>query len=113
VTNGATVFQGLPAEIYQNPSNSAYGATIDVQKVANLFGPHTFSIGLGYNRAIYIYKVAKDYVGGRFSFPAANADGVPIQQVGGSDALVGTPTRCNLFPHLGSCRLPIVSVPAL
>jgi hypothetical protein len=109
VTNGATVFQGLPAGIYQNPSSSAYGATIDVQKVANLFGPHTFSIGLGYNRAIY--KVAKDYVGGRFAFPATNADGAPIQQVGGSDPLVGTPTSATFFLTVAPAGCPLSQCP--
>jgi hypothetical protein len=92
-TNGIAGFQGLG--IYQNPVNKSYGANLDVQKVANLFGPHTFSVGVAFNRATY--SVNKDYSGPRFAFPATNADGVAIQDVGGSDALVGAPTSAAFY----------------
>jgi hypothetical protein len=92
-TNGIAGFQGLG--IFQNPINKSYGANLDVQKVANLFGPHTFSVGVGFNRATY--SVSKDYSGGRFAFPAANAAGVPIQDVGGNAGLVGAPTSAAFY----------------
>jgi hypothetical protein len=95
-TNGIAGFQGLG--IFQNPKNKSYGANLDVQKVANLFGPHTFSVGVGFNRAIY--SVNKDYSGPRFAFPAANADGTPIQDIGGSDALVGAQTSAAFYLSL-------------
>jgi hypothetical protein len=109
VTSGSTVFQGLPAGIFQNPSSKSYGATIDVQKVTNLFGPHTFSVGVGFNRAIY--KVAKDYVGPRFAFPTTNAVGTPIQQVGGNDALAGTPTSASFFLAVAPAGCPASRCP--
>ena len=92
-TNGVAGFQGLG--IYQNPENKSYGATIDIQKVANLFGPHTFSGGFGFGRATYL--VARDYSGPRFAFPSTNADGVAIQDVGGNDALVGAQTSSAFY----------------
>jgi hypothetical protein len=92
-TNGIAVYQGIG--IYQNPTNKSYGATLDVQKVANLFGPHTFSVGVGFNRATY--SVNKDYSGGRFAFPATNAAGTPIQSVGGSNGLAGAPTSAAFY----------------
>jgi hypothetical protein len=92
-TNGIAGFQGLGQ--YQNPDNTSYGVNLDVQKVANLFGPHTFSIGVGFNRALY--SVNKDYSGGRFPFPAANMAGTPIQQVGGNDTLVGAQTSAAFY----------------
>ena len=97
-TNGVAGFQGLG--IYQNPENKSYGATIDIQKVANLFGPHTFSGGFGFGRATYL--VARDYSGPRFAFPSTNADGVAIQDVGGNDALVGAQTSCGVLSLKGS-----------
>ena len=87
-TNGSSSFQGLTGGAFQNPDNKSYGATIDIQKVVNLFGGHTFSGGFGFGRATYI--VTRDYTGARFAFPTTNADGTPIQQIGGSDALAGT-----------------------
>ena len=92
-TNGVAGFQGLGQ--YQNPNNTSYGVNLDVQKVANLFGPHTFSVGVGFNRALY--SVNKDYSGGRFPFPAANMAGTPIQQVGGNDTLVGASTSAGFY----------------
>ena len=86
-TVGIEGFQGLG--LVQNPVNKSYGGTIDLQKVVNLFGPHTFSGGFGYNRATY--NVTRDYSGPRFAFPSTNADGVSITDpaVGGSAALAG------------------------
>ena len=45
---------GTNGGIVQNPKNKSYGATIDIQKVVNLFGPHTFSGGFGFGRATYL-----------------------------------------------------------
>jgi hypothetical protein len=95
LTNGSTIYQGLAAGIYQNPTSDSYGTAIDLQKVTNLFGPHTFSGGFAFNRAIY--QVAKDYAGGRFPFPTTNADGTPIQQVGGNDTLAGASTSASFY----------------
>jgi hypothetical protein len=94
-TNGIAQFQGLPGGFNQNPVNKSYGATIDIQKLVNLYGPHTFSGGFGFNRATY--NVNRDYTGGRFAFPATNLAGVPIQEIGGSDALVGAPTSASFY----------------
>ena len=94
-TNGSLSFQGLSGGAFQNPSNKSYGATIDIQKVVNLFGTHTFSGGFGFNRATYL--VTRDYSGPRFPFPTANADGVPIQKVGGNDALAGTSSSASFY----------------
>jgi Carboxypeptidase regulatory-like domain len=93
-TVGSATFQGLTSGIFQNPKNKSYGATIDIQKVVNLFGPHTFSGGFGFNRATYL--VDRDY-GPRFSFPTTNIAGVPIQQIGGNDGMVGTPTSAAFY----------------
>jgi hypothetical protein len=93
-TVGSVNFQGLVGGIYQNPQNKAYGATIDIQKIVNLFGPHTFSGGFGFNRATYL--VNRDY-GPRFTFPTTNAAGVPIQQVGGNDTLAGAQTSAAFY----------------
>jgi hypothetical protein len=109
VTNGSSTFQGLPAGIFQNPNNKAYGVTLDVQKVTNLFGPHTFSVGVGFNRAIY--KVAKDYAGPRFNFPATNAIGTPIQQIGGSNQLAGASTSAAFFLENAPAGCPTTLCP--
>ncbi|MDT7810143.1 MAG: hypothetical protein QOJ51_834 [Acidobacteriaceae bacterium] len=89
-TGAPLTLQGLG--FFQNPINKSYGVTLDVQKVANLhqFGSHTFSVGVGFNRATY--NVFKEYSGGRFAFPTTNANGVPIQNVGGNDTLAGAST---------------------
>jgi hypothetical protein len=96
-TIGSATFQGLTSGIFQNPKNKSYGATIDIQKVVNLFGPHTFSGGFGFGRATY--EVNRDYAGVRFAFPSTNADGVPIQTsgVGGNDALVGAMSSASFY----------------
>jgi hypothetical protein len=102
-TNGVAGYQGLG--IYQNPVNTSYGFNLDVQKVANLFGAHTFSVGVGFNRALY--SVDQDYSGGRFAFPATNAAGTPIQQVGGNNGLVGAQTSASFYlsnvPSTATC----------
>jgi hypothetical protein len=106
-TNGVAGFQGLG--FYQNPQGTSYGVNLDVQKVATLYGPHTFSVGVGFNRALY--KLNKDYSGGRFAFPATNIDGTPIQQVGGNDALVGAQTSAAFYlsnvPKSATCPLSL------
>lgn len=84
-TSGTRDYQGLGP--YQNPNNTSYGATIDIQKIVNIFGPHTFSGGFGYNRALY--KVSRDESGPRFAFPSTNRDGTPIGNVGAPDGLAG------------------------
>jgi hypothetical protein len=109
LTVGSTNFQGLNGGYVQNPKNKSYGATIDIQKVANLFGPHTFSGGFGFGRATYI--VDKDYIGGRFPFPSTNADGVPVTDVGGSSALVGTPTSAAFYLQTASSNCPTTLCP--
>jgi hypothetical protein len=106
-TNGIAGFQGLGQ--YQNPNNTSYGVNLDVQKVANLFGPHTFSVGVGFNRALY--SVNKDYSGGRFPFPAANVAGTPIQQVGGNDSLVGAATSAGFYLSLAPSGCPTTLCP--
>lgn len=92
-TNGVLGFQGLG--FWQNPQNTSYGVTLDVQKVVPFFGQHTFSVGIGFNRALY--SLNKDYSGNRYNFPATNIAGTPIQQVGGSDTLVGAPTSAAFY----------------
>ena len=109
LTVGSTNFQGLNGGFVQNPKNKSYGATIDIQKIANLFGPHTFSGGFGFGRATYL--VDKDYIGGRFPFPSTNADGVPITDVGGSSALAGTPTSAAFYLQTASSNCPTTLCP--
>lgn len=106
-TNGVAGFQGLG--IYQNPNNTSYGVNLDVQKVVNLFGPHTFSVGIGFNRAIY--EVSKDYSGGRFNFPTANADGTPLQQIGGNNTLAGAPTSASYYLEVAPAGCPTTLCP--
>ena len=92
-TIGVQSYQGLG--FWQNPQNTSYGVTLDVQKVAPLFGQHTFSVGIGFNRALY--SLNKDYSGSRYNFPATNIAGTPIQQIGGTDTLVGAPTSASFY----------------
>jgi Carboxypeptidase regulatory-like domain len=94
-TVGSTGFQGLG--FYQNPQNTSYGTNLDLQKLVDMhrYGSHTFSVGLGFNRAIY--KLYKDYSGGHFNFPTTNAAGTPIQEVGGNDALAGASTDAAFY----------------
>jgi hypothetical protein len=107
-TNGIAGFQGLGQ--YQNPDGTSYGVNLDVQKVANILGSsHTFSIGVGFNRALY--SVNKDYSGGRFAFPATNIAGTPIQQVGGNDTLVGAPTSAAFYLSLAPSGCPTTLCP--
>jgi hypothetical protein len=94
-TVGSTGFQGLNAGIFQNPQNKSYGATIDIQKVVNLFGPHTFSGGFGFNRATYL--VDRDYNGPRFNFPTTNIAGVPIEEIGGNTGLAGASSSAAFY----------------
>jgi hypothetical protein len=108
-TVGVQGFQGLNGGYVQNPKNKSYGGTIDIQKIVNLFGPHTFSGGFGFGRATYI--VDKDYIGGRFPFPATNADGVPITDVGGNSAQVGTPTSAAFYLSTASSNCPTTLCP--
>jgi carboxypeptidase family protein len=108
-TVGSQGFQGLNGGIVQNPSNKSYGATIDIQKIASLFGPHTFSGGFGFNRATYL--VNRDYIGPRFAFPATNADGVPISDVGGSSGLAGTSTSAAFYLQTASSNCPTTLCP--
>ena len=103
-TGAPLTLQGLG--FFQNPINKSYGVTLDVQKVANLhqFGSHTFSVGVGFNRATY--NVFKEYSGGRFAFPTTNADGVPIQSVGGTDQLAGASTTGSFYLATASSNCP-------
>jgi hypothetical protein len=103
-TAGSTGFQGLG--FFQNPQNKSYGVTLDVQKVLDLhrFGTHTASVGVGFNRATYV--LLKDYSGGHFNFPTANADGVPIQNVGGSAQLAGASTDAAFYLTTASANCP-------
>jgi hypothetical protein len=108
-TIGSQGFQGLNGGFVQNPQNKSYGVTLDIQKVANLFGPHTFSGGFGFGRATYL--VNRDYIGARFPFPATNADGVPITQVGGNSGLVGTLTSAAFYLQKASSNCPTTLCP--
>jgi hypothetical protein len=108
-TVGVQGFQGINGGFVQNPENKSYGVTFDIQKVANLFGPHTFSGGFGFGRATY--KVNRDYIGPRFPFPATNADGVPIADVGGNSALAGTPSSAAFYLQTASSNCPTTLCP--
>lgn len=108
-TVGDQGFQGLNGGYVQNPKNRSYGANIDIQRVANLFGPHTFSGGFGFARATYL--VDKDYIGPRFPFPATNADGVPVTDVGGSSEVVGAPTSAAFYLQTASSNCPTTLCP--
>ena len=108
-TVGVQGFQGINGGFVQNPKNKSYGGTIDIQKIVNLFGQHTFSGGFGYGRATY--SVNKDYIGPRFPFPATNADGVPITDVGGSSALAGAPSSAAFYLQTASSNCPTTLCP--
>ena len=102
---------GAPAQIqglgfYQNPQNKSYGVTLDVQKVVDThsLGTHTFSVGVGFNRATYV--LYKDYSGGHFTFPTTNADGVAIQDVGGNDTLAGASSDAAFYLATASSNCP-------
>ena len=84
-TTGNTNFQGLGE--FQNPTNHSYGVSFDLQKTVSLHGQHTFSIGWGFDRAIY--DANRDYSGPRFAFPATNSAGTSITKIGGNSALAG------------------------
>ncbi len=104
-TLGSTNVQGLG--FFQDPVNKSYGTTIDIQKVVNLFGAHTFSGGFGFNRATY--EVNKDDSGPRFPFPATNANGDPVPDGGGN--LIGTPTSAGFSLRLASSACPTTLCP--
>jgi hypothetical protein len=108
-TVGVQGFQGINGGFVQNPTNKSYGGTIDIQKIANLFGQHTFSGGFGYGRATYL--VNRDYIGPRFPFPATNADGVPITDVGGSSALSGASSSAAFYLQTASSNCPTTLCP--
>ncbi len=85
-TTGNTTYQGLGQ--FQNPDSHSYGVTFDLQKtLATRFGSHTFSIGWGFDRAIY--DANRDYSGPRFNFPSTNASGIATPDNGGSAQLSG------------------------
>jgi hypothetical protein len=92
-TSGIQQFQGLGE--WQNPTNHSYGVNFDFQKIVNLHGQHTFSVGWAFDRNIY--NANRDYSGARFPFPATNLDGNPIQDVGGNDGLVGAQTSAAFY----------------
>lgn len=108
-TGAPATLQGLG--FFQNPVNKSYGVTLDVQKVVDLhrFGTHTASVGIGFNRATY--SVLKDYSGGHFNFPTANADGVPIQNVGGNSTLAGASTDAAFYLVTASPNCPTTLCP--
>jgi Carboxypeptidase regulatory-like domain len=92
-TVGIRQFQGLG--IYQNPVNHSYGFGIDFQKIVPFEGQHTFSVGWGFDRAIY--NATRDYSGSRFPFPATNVDGTPIEEVGGQSGLAGSLASASFY----------------
>jgi hypothetical protein len=92
-TTGSTNFQGLGE--YQNPLNHSYGFNIDLQKTVPFHGSHTFSVGWGFDRAIY--DANRDWSGSRFPFPAANAEGDPTSDLGAPAGLIGAPTSANFY----------------
>ncbi len=92
-TTGSTNFQGLG--LFQNPLNHSYGFNIDLQKTVHFKGSHTFSIGWGFDRAIY--NAQRDYSGARFAFPATNAEGDSTANLGAPAGLIGTPTSAAFY----------------
>lgn len=99
-TTGVAQFQGLGE--YQNPVNHDYGINFDIQKIVPFFGQHTFSMGWGFDHAIY--DATRDYSGPRFTFPSTNAagtsSGAPANFIGSSTSasfyLSKAPAGCPL-----------------
>ena len=106
-TTGSTGFQGLGE--YQNPVNHSYGFNIDLQKTVNLKGSHTFSIGWGFDRAIY--NANRDYSGPRFAFPSTNADGTSTSSLGAPDGLIGAPTSAAFYLANAPAACPLQYCP--
>jgi hypothetical protein len=93
-TVGTSTYQGLGS--YNNPTNHSYGVTFDLQKsLSSKFGTHTFSVGWGYDRAIY--DSFRDYSGDRFLFPATNAEGTSVADIGGNAGLIGASTSAGFY----------------
>ncbi len=107
-TTGSTTYQGLGE--FQNPDNHSYGVSFDLQKsLSTRFGQHTFSIGWGFDRAIY--DANRDYSGPRFAFPSQNAAGQPITDVGGVDGLAGTETSAAFYLTNAPAGCPVTLCP--
>jgi hypothetical protein len=106
-TTGSTGFQGLG--YFQNPLNQGYGFNIDLQKTVNLHGSHTFSVGWGFDRAIF--DANRDYSGPRVPFPASNADGISVAAIGGSTGLIGAPTSAAFYLSNAPAACPLAFCP--
>jgi hypothetical protein len=99
-TTGIENFQGVG--LIQNPINHDYGVSFDLQKTVRLVGSHTFSVGWGFDHAIY--NAFRDYTGTRFNFPTTNAAGdssvIPSLLAGASTSaafrLYKAPAACQL-----------------
>jgi hypothetical protein len=107
-TTGNVTYQGLGE--FQNPDNHSYGFSFDLQKtLPSKFGQHTFSIGYGFDRAIY--DAVRDYSIPRFPFPATNAEGDSVLDVGGSTGLIGTPTSASFYIGNAPAACPVTTCP--
>jgi hypothetical protein len=73
---------------FVEPTDSKnYKWDIDTKKTFNFWGSHT--VGLGYTFQRSLYSGTRERSGPRFPIPAANADGTPITDLGGTPAAIG------------------------
>ncbi len=82
----------------------------DLQKsVSTRFGQHTFSIGWGFDRAIY--DANRDYSGPRFVFPTENASGIATTDNGGNAGLAGALTSGAFYIGNAPAACPVSICP--
>ncbi len=104
---------------FVEPTQSTnYTTNIDTRKTFDFKGSHT--VGLGYTFQRSNYSGSRIRSGPRFPIPAANADGTPITELGGTPGAIGLPfnvqwraraqnaacTLCPLFDVRGT-QVPI------
>ena len=78
-TSVTTTLQGFG--LLTNYKSNNFAVNVDTQKIAKGFGgSHTFSIGYRWEKPEYAQSKARS--GGRFTLPANNLDGIPIQAMG-------------------------------
>jgi hypothetical protein len=75
---------------FVEPTDSTnYKWDIDTKKTFNFWGSHT--VGLGYTFQRSLYSGSRERSGPRYPIPAANADGTPITELGGTPGAIGVP----------------------
>ncbi|HEV3469904.1 MAG TPA: carboxypeptidase regulatory-like domain-containing protein [Pyrinomonadaceae bacterium] len=106
-------FTAVGLGFFEPTESNTYRWTLDTQKIFNFWGSHTIALGYQYQRAYY--EGLRDRSGAKFTVPATNADGLPLEELAGPAAAeaIGQPLNAafSLRPAAASCTLcPLFTV---